>query len=202
MNKAELRKLYLEKRESLTLPEVASMSSSISEHFFREIDPLTVTSVHTFIRMKRSNEVDTSSIYYKLWSSHPWIRTFAPRTNRQEGRLENVEFSPGTELIEDKWGIREPVGEDTDAELMDVVVVPLLCFDESGQRVGYGKGYYDEFLSRCRADCVTAGVSFFPPVERINDLHDGDVPLDVCITPNRIYRFATRTDGMHLEAGS
>lgn len=191
MNKAELRKIYLEKRESLSLPEVASMSAEISEQFFREVDPLKITSVHTFIRMKRSNEVDTSSIYYKLWSSHPWVRTFAPRTNKQAGRLENVEFTPATELVEDKWGIREPVGDDTEAELMDVIVVPLLCFDGSGHRVGYGKGYYDEFLSRCRPDCIKAGVSFFPPTEAIDGLHDGDVPLDLCITPRRVYRFGS-----------
>lgn len=190
MNKAELRKLYLEKRESLSIREVVAMSASIAERFFREVDPLTVTAVHTFIRMKRSNEVDTSNIYYKLWSSHPWIRTFAPRTNREAGQLENVEFSPATELVENKWGIREPVGEATDAELMDAVVVPLLCFDGSGHRVGYGKGYYDEFLSRCRPECKKVGVSFFPPVESIDDLHAGDIPLDLCITPGRVYHFS------------
>ncbi len=170
------------------------MSASISEHFFREVDPLTVTSVHTFIRIKKLNEVDTSNIYYKLWSSHPWVRTFAPRTDRLTGRLDNVEFYPTTELVENEWGIREPIGEDTDPELMDVVVVPLLCFDESGHRVGYGKGFYDEFLSRCRPDCIKVGVNFFPPVERIDDLHDGDIPLDLCITPERAYRFDARTD--------
>lgn len=195
MTKSEIRKVYLEKRRSLTLPEVASMSAAISEQFFREIDPLTVTAVHTFIRIKKFNEVDTSSIYYKLWSSHPWIRTFAPRTDRVAGRLENVEFSPATELIENRWGIREPVGEDTDPQKIDVAVVPLLCFDESGYRVGYGKGYYDEFLSRCRPDCLKVGVSFFPPVEDIDDLHGGDVPLDLCATPGRMYDFRTTCSG-------
>jgi 5-formyltetrahydrofolate cyclo-ligase len=123
------------------------------------------------------------------------VRTFAPRTNRQLGRLENIEFSPATELVENNWGIREPVGEDTDPELMDVVVVPLLCFDGAGHRVGYGKGYYDEFLSRCQPDCRKAGVSFFPPVKQIDDLHDRDIQLDLCITPGRVYHFNERADG-------
>lgn len=200
MTKAELRKQYLERRSSLSLAEIASMSASISEQFFREVDPLTITSVHTFIRIKKLNEVDTSSIYYKIWSSHPWIRTFAPRTNRAAGRLENVEFYPAAELIENKWGIREPAGKDTDPELLDVVVVPLLCFDESGYRVGYGKGYYDEFLARCRPDCIKAGVSFFPPVARIDDLHEADIPLDLCLTPSRVYRFGRHSRPMQQPA--
>jgi 5-formyltetrahydrofolate cyclo-ligase len=189
MTKAGLRKFYMEKRGSLSPAEAASMSAAIAGLFFRTIDPLSITALHTFIRARRLNEVDTSNIYYKLWKSHPWVRTFAPRMDRENVRLANVEFSPATELVEDKWGIREPVGKDTDAELMDVVVVPLVCFDRTGHRVGYGKGYYDEFLRRCRPDCVKAGVSFFPPVEGIDDLHEMDVPLDVCITPGEVYNF-------------
>jgi 5-formyltetrahydrofolate cyclo-ligase len=197
MTKSELRKEYLEKRRLLPLTEAASMSAAISEHFFREFHPMMVTAVHTFIRIKKLNEVDTSNIYFKLWRDHPWIRTFAPRTDPQKGTLENVEFHSGTELAENVWGIREPAGDETDPEVLDLAIVPMLCFDRTGHRVGYGKGYYDEFLRRCRPDCVKAGVSFFPPVERIDDVHDGDMPLDVCITPARVHRFGVDPgDGM------
>lgn len=197
MKKSELRKVFLEKRESLPLSEAASMSAAISELFFREFHPMMVTAVHTFIRIKKLNEVDTSNIYFKLWRDHQWVRTFAPRTDALTGRLENVEFYSGTELVENKWGIREPVGEETDPEVLDLAIIPMLCFDRAGHRVGYGKGYYDEFLSRCRPDCVKAGVSFFPPVELIDDFHDADMPLDLCITPARVYRFGVELgDGM------
>ena len=196
MTKAELRKQYLEKRRSLSLTEAASMSAEISDLFFREFHPLMVTAIHTFIRIKKFNEVDTSNIYFKLWRDHPWIRTFAPRTDADNTRLENVEFHTGIELVENNWGIREPAGEETDPEAIDIAIVPLLCFDESGNRVGYGKGYYDEFLSRCRPDCIKAGVSFFPPVERIDGLHENDVPLDLCITPRQVYRFNSRPSGI------
>ena len=49
-------------------------------------------------------------------------------------------------------------------------------------RVGYGKGYYDQFLKQCRSDCLKIGLSYFELVERIDDVHAGDVRLDFVIT--------------------
>jgi 5-formyltetrahydrofolate cyclo-ligase len=72
---------------------------------------------------------------------------------------------------------------------IDLVIVPLLAFDEKGIRVGYGKGYYDRYLKDCREDCLKVGFSYFEAVERIEDADEFDVPLDFCITPNRIYVF-------------
>jgi len=59
----------------------------------------------------------------------------------------------------------------------------------SGDRVGYGRGFYDRFLARCRTDCAKVGLSFFSPIEQIDDAHDGDIKLDRCIATERIYEF-------------
>ena len=166
------------------------MSRKIAERFFAEIDLAGVKTIHTFLRIKRFNEPDTSSIYYRLWHDRLDITTCAPVTDTLTGELESFVFDAETELVENEWGIREPqTTEKVDPEKIDLVIVPLLCFDESGFRVGYGKGYYDRFLSRCRSDCVKVGISFFPPVSVIDDVHGGDVPIDTCITPERAYRF-------------
>ena len=69
------------------------------------------------------------------------------------------------------------------------MIVPLLCFDARGHRVGYGKGYYDRFLQKCRPDCIKAGLSFFPPVKKIDDIHVADVQLDLVVTPNETFYF-------------
>ena len=61
---------------------------------------------------------------------------------------------------------------------IDMVLVPGLCFDGDGHRVGYGKGFYDRFLKTCRPDCIKIGLSYFEPVESIDDVHEGDVRLD------------------------
>jgi 5-formyltetrahydrofolate cyclo-ligase len=67
--------------------------------------------------------------------------------------------------------------------------MPLLAFDSKGDRVGYGKGYYDRFLAACRKDVLKIGLSYFPPVSSIDDIEIFDKKLDFCITPERVYAF-------------
>lgn len=192
MTKSELRKAYLEKRRSLSPAEVAAISSRIAERFFAEIDLADVRVLHTFIRIPKFNEFDTSIIYFRILHDRFDITTCSPRINRETDELESFAFDQDTELVESSWGIREPAGvEPVGPEEIDLVVVPLLCFDETGHRVGYGKGYYDRFLARCRPDCLKVGVSLFPPVDAIEYIHSADVPLDICITPDRTYRFSS-----------
>jgi 5-formyltetrahydrofolate cyclo-ligase len=180
MMKADLRRRSLEARSNLTPAEVGASSGLIAERFFNEVGVEGVRSVHTFIRIPKFNEVDTSMIYFRLWRDHPEIMTSAPRL--ESGELSAVPFGPETEMIESSWGIREPAGDAIDPAEIDLVVVPLLCFDRALHRVGYGKGYYDRFLARCRPDCRKVGVSLFPPVESIDDIHDGDIALDLVVT--------------------
>jgi 5-formyltetrahydrofolate cyclo-ligase len=68
------------------------------------------------------------------------------------------------------------------------VVVPLLSFDKRGHRVGYGKGFYDRFLSECSRDCIKIGLSFFAPVEVIDDVNRHDVTLDLFVMPSGSFR--------------
>ena len=110
--------------------------------------------------------------------------------NETTGEIDAIEYTSSTNLETNKWGINEPVdSEIVDPASIDLVIVPLLCFDKRGHRVGYGKGYYDQFLKKCRPDCIKAGVSLFPPVDQIDDVHDGDIPLDVCFSADETYRF-------------
>jgi 5-formyltetrahydrofolate cyclo-ligase len=68
-------------------------------------------------------------------------------------------------------------------------LVPLLAFDPKGYRVGFGRGYYDKYLSLCKPDVIKIGLSYFEPVEVIDDVQDFDVPLSYCITTDNVYAF-------------
>ncbi|MFT3743074.1 MAG: 5-formyltetrahydrofolate cyclo-ligase [Pyrinomonadaceae bacterium] len=188
MKKAELRKLYLEKRASLSGQNVAEMSGLIAEQFFENVDVAAVKMLHSFIPIRKFNEVDTELIVRRIWLEFPDIVTAAPRTDLDTGTFESVTFGPTTELVENSWGIREPPGGEqiTPVEIA-LVIVPLLCFDTNRHRVGYGKGMYDRFLATCRRDVLKVGVSLFQPVEPIEDRNLYDVPLDICITPLKTY---------------
>ena len=190
MTKAELRQLYLQKRRDLDTAEIAQRSKQISDRFFRDVDLDAATNLSTFIRIPKFNEVDTSTIYYRLWKDRPWIRTFAPKTNIESGELENLTLFPDTPLLENQWGVREPAsGDAIDPAALDLVIVPLLCADTSGHRVGYGKGIYDRFLAKCRPDCLKIGLNYFAPAEESIDAAMHDVRLDACVTPETTYRF-------------
>jgi 5-formyltetrahydrofolate cyclo-ligase len=87
-------------------------------------------------------------------------------------------------------GIPEPVqGELIPDEQIDLVFVPLLAFDKKGNRVGYGKGFYDRFLAQCRPNTQKMGLSFFCPIDEISDVDPWDVKLDSCICPDKIWTF-------------
>ena len=191
MMKSELRKIYLDERRSLSSFELGKCASEISEIFFASFDLSDVKYLHCFIPTEKFNEVDTASIFEKVWRDFPQITTVIPRVNFQTGDLENIVFHAGTELVENAWGFNEAASVETaEATKIDIVLVPLLCFDELGNRVGYGKGFYDRLLGRCRPDCRKVGLSYFPPVDRIDDVAGHDVPLDYCVTPTEIFSFA------------
>jgi 5-formyltetrahydrofolate cyclo-ligase len=73
---------------------------------------------------------------------------------------------------------------------LDVVFIPLLAFDEKGNRVGYGKGFYDRFLAKCRPETVKIGLSFFEATPEITDVSPDDIRLDWCVTPEKVYSFS------------
>jgi 5-formyltetrahydrofolate cyclo-ligase len=191
MIKSELRKIYLEKRATMSPAEIDVTSRAIAERFFKTVDLTGVKKLHTFIRVARTHELDTSRIYYRLWRDRAHIETYAPRIELGGTRMENVFFHAASDLVGNKWGIREPDGEQTaEPPEFDVVLVPLLAFDSLGHRVGYGKGYYDRFLAECRLDCLKVGLSAFASETRIDDVNDNDVKLDLCITPLETIRFS------------
>jgi 5-formyltetrahydrofolate cyclo-ligase len=190
MTKTELRALYIAKRQALTSVEHADLSAKIASLFFSNVDLSKIRTVNCFVSLKHKGEVETALIIERLWRDHPKIATDAPRINLSSGEIEAFQFDKSTTLIENRWRIPEPAGGDPiDPQELDLVIVPLLCFDETGYRVGYGRGYYDKFLVRCRPDCLKVGLSFFSPVDRISDTDDLDIPLDRCVTPEKVYDF-------------
>jgi len=98
-----------------------------------------------------------------------------------------------TSFAPNRWGIVEPVdGLFLLPEQLDLIMVPLLICDQKGYRVGYGKGYYDRYLSQVSPACLKVGFSYFEPIDQIDDLQDFDVPLDYVITPDRVYCFVEK----------
>lgn len=193
MLKAELRRIYLARQKSFSQIQRTRKSELIGEMFFANFDLSKINFLHCFLPIEKFNEIDTHIILQKIRLNFPHVQTLVPRVNFQINEIENLLFTHENELAPNLWQISEPTHDELiESGKIDAVLVPLVCFDERGFRVGYGKGFYDRLLKNCRRDCLKIGLSFFPPVEKIEDAQTFDVRLDYCITPEKIFGFAQK----------
>jgi len=191
MKKKQLREIYLAKRKSLKRGEQAAKNQAITEGFLKLFQASSLPYLHVFLPILKNNEIDTWPIIQAIWKNFPSTTVVTSVTDFETKTMRNYQLKPATQLITNRWGISEPSeAEPIDDLAIDWVIVPLLCFDERGFRVGYGGGFYDRFLQKCRSNVKKTGVSWFAPVQNIVDIDLYDVPLDDCITPTSTYVFA------------
>ena len=189
MTKQEIRTLFRQKRSELNDRQVEKMEDLLLIQTQKLALPL-IQCVHTYLAHDDHREPDTAHIIRYLQFRNPGVQVAVPRIDKESGHLISVFYEDQMPMEKNRWGIWEPVdGTLVPVERIDLVLVPLLAFDEEGQRVGYGKGYYDRFLATCRNDTISLGLSFFDPVQKISDTNAFDVPLTACVTPYRIYEF-------------
>ena len=184
-DKTFLRSHYKKKRLSLTKQEVDHLSQRVC----KQLDKLSIWRLkhyHIFISISKYNELDTSSIINKLKSEKKII--VVPKISNNE--LVHIAINDQTEFSINEYGIKEPNnGNHFIIKNLDLIFIPLLAFDLEGHRVGYGKGYYDRFLKLTNKSSLKIGLSFFDPINKIQDIDDNDVKLDYCITPTQIHKF-------------
>lgn len=183
MTKEELRKIYKEKRKSLSSGEKEQANNAVVEQLLKQIEPNSTVAV--FLPIKRHNELDITSI---LKLSHcKWV---VSKSDFESGEMQFYVYEGENQIEENEWGIPEPKsGQKVTPDEIDLIIIPMLACDANGHRVGYGKGFYDRFLPLCRQDCKKIGINFFAPVEQIEDSYIGDAEIDTLITPQKFYQF-------------
>lgn len=191
MIKSQLRKYYLSKRKAISAEEIIIKSQQITDLFFQNFDLLKVKNIHIFLPIIKHNEINTWLIIRMLQQKFPKIAILIPKIIPENFEIENFPFDE-KKLIVNPWGILEPLGENQDkieSKKIDLVIIPLLIFDKNGNRVGYGKGFYDRFLQQCNSKTLKIGVCLEEPIEMIEDVNEFDIKMDFCITPIKIYKF-------------
>lgn len=189
MTKQEARNIFKEKRSRLTTGEKNRFDDLILIHF-QQLPLPDLFYVHTYLAIKENNEIETDHLLHYLEFRNPGLKIVLPKMDHEKNELLHIEYDELVDVMKNEWGIHEPVNGNLISEKqIDLIFVPLLAFDEQGIRVGYGKGFYDKFLSRCRPDTIKVGLSYFDAVDTISDSEQFDIPLNYCITPQRIYEF-------------
>jgi len=187
MTKKELRVKYKTFRSQLSALEIEEKSLAIANQLL-QLPIWEHTYFHIFLPIVEHNEVDTEFILHLLSGKDKEIVV----SGSDFGTLKMTHYllTDNTKFRKNKYNIPEPVdGLEVPSNKIDVVFVPLLAFDKTGNRVGYGKGFYDNFLLECKTETVKIGLSFFEAEDLIEDAFDGDVKLDYCVTPNFVYSF-------------
>jgi 5-formyltetrahydrofolate cyclo-ligase len=189
LTKKDIRKEYLEKRLNLSDDTLALLNRQLLEQC-RLLDYSTFSLAHIFLPISDKKEADTYALAKWARTAYPSIQWVLSRSDMRSAEMEHFLWTPQTILVKNAYGIPEPAGGTKVATAdINLVFVPLLAFDTTGHRVGYGKGMYDRFLQQCSPDVTTIGLSLFGPVEAITDMNGKDVPLDMVVTPQTIYYF-------------
>lgn len=190
LTKNELRTNYLKKRYSLTESQIELLSKSIFENLKSNLDWSYIQNIHLFLPIKKKKEVNTKYLIDFLRKQNKKI--FVPKI--LGNNLLCQELSPNDILIENDWGVLELVKKDFIKQKdFDIIITPLLYCDKYGNRVGYGKGFYDRFFTKITPNSIKIGVNFFSPKELISDISKQDIPLDYLVTPFEFTSFTSKS---------
>ena len=186
--KSDLRSHYLKLRSKFTSEQIDDFSIEIVNRCL-ELNLWNKSVYHLFMASEQNKEIDTAHLLSVLQGKDKQI--VIPKI-LDDHVLEHYLLFDQTPLKMSHWGIPEPQsGIKINSNQIDVVFVPLLIFDLQGHRIGYGKGYYDRFLAKCRKETIKVGLSYFDPIEKIDDIQSHDIPIDFGITRDRIYEFSS-----------
>jgi 5-formyltetrahydrofolate cyclo-ligase len=187
MTKSELRKAYKLLRKKLSEEDIETNSLEIANQLLKL--PIWEQSFyHIFLTIEEQKEINTDYILSILSGKDKHI--VISKSDFKTFEMTHYLLSDNTKLKKNEWNIPEPInGIPISEEQIDVVFVPLLAFDKKGNRIGYGKGFYDKFLAQCKPNTIKIGLSFFPAEEGITDLYKDDISLDYCVTPKTVYSF-------------
>ena len=186
MLKAELRKKYMQKRKALSRDEAFLLSEKIFQNFIGYFKPNPGQKVHVFVPIDKFNEIDTQIFinYFLAQNIHVYVPKIVA------GKLINIEIFKDTVFETNAWGISEPVSnKDSGEEAFQYVITPLLYCDGKGNRVGYGKGFYDGLFQSISPDSKKIGINYFDPDDSVDDVWENDIPLDYLVTPTEVLSF-------------
>ena len=187
MTKKEARQKYKELRQQLSNEEIENKSLAIANQLLK-MDIWNKTYYHLFLPIEEQKEVNTEYILQILAGKDKEV--VVSKSDFKTTSMAHFLLTDNTTIKKNEYNIPEPInGLSVPTQMIDVIFVPLLAYDKKGNRVGYGKGFYDKFLSECHENTIKIGLSFFEPEEEIEDLYESDVQMNYCVLPSSHLKF-------------
>lgn len=174
--KQAIRQEMREKRKSLSPASYAKKCTEIQKNL--EALPQWKQAKTLLLYVSMDEEVDTRRLICDALEKNR--RVFVPKTNGDD--LVICPLHDWNELKSGNFGIMEPcniLGK-THPELIDLILVPGVAFDQKGHRLGFGRGFYDRLLKQTKGYKV--GLAFSEQMVPVLPIEEHDVPLDLIIT--------------------
>lgn len=183
MEKDKIRNLIKTTRDSLTNEEIQKLSLEITKQIIQLIKDHSINDY--FIYSSFNKEVNTSYLISYLLEKNKNI--YLPKI--QNNNLLAIKYDSNTEMNINKFGINEPEGTPSYIDNF-ICIIPLLAVDKNGNRIGYGKGYYDRFLKN--KNCLKIGICYDFQIITSIIPSKFDIPLDVIISEKQIINNLTK----------
>jgi 5-formyltetrahydrofolate cyclo-ligase len=185
--KKELRQRLRKILSGLPPDEIATRSLRAAHRLFEQ--RVYTKSEVLMVFLSLPTEIDTSPIVLRAWQDAK--RVLAPKVSWSQRRMLPVEIRSLTEdLVTSSMGVREPVsGVPFPIALIDLVIVPGLAFDEFGNRLGRGRGFYDRFLAHPDFQGIACAVALEEQVTTSVPVGPLDRHVDMLITDKKVRKF-------------
>lgn len=187
-----LRRNLMQQRQLLAVTSVNDLSQKIINRLVSLVPWGKVRCLHTYVPITEKNEVDTWPLLKYVWQNQPHIMTLVPVMHKQ--KMLNAAVNHKTRWRKNKFGIPEPVDVSVSVlfHQFDIIIMPTLGFDKTGNRLGYGQGHYDKFLAN-QPHATTIGLACADAEVKLSLLIEPhDIKLDYIITEAGVLEFRTR----------
>jgi 5-formyltetrahydrofolate cyclo-ligase len=180
-----MRKIMLEKRNSLSPADITTKSAAIQQRFAHSDEFNHSRMVASYYPV--GSEVRTQKIVNIALKSNRLVAL--PSTIGNHIKFYRIFLN--TDLTAGKFGIKEPSISSNScvSDEIDLLLVPGIVFDTNGYRIGYGYGYYDRFIARKKNSIVSVGLAYeFQVCEKVPRSHN-DQKINVLVTEERMLYF-------------
>ncbi|RPA64656.1 5-formyltetrahydrofolate cyclo-ligase [Shewanella frigidimarina] len=186
MSRENIRRHVRQERNSLSTEEQSQLALIASRHMLAEIQAQSAQ--HVALYFTHDGELATQKLIEALWDVD--VNLYLPRIHPfSKGNLLFVRYDRDSVMVNNQYGISEPqlnVQHVITVDNLDMIITPLVAFDEHGNRMGMGGGYYDRTLAQV-VDNKPLAVGFAHDCQQVSQVPTDfwDIPLPVIITPTR-----------------
>jgi len=198
LNKNLLRRKILTLRRAQSFLEIEKKSKEIERNLF--LFPLFKKAKVVLFYLALKDEVQTREMIKKSLKKGKIV--LVPFVNFKEREILPSELKDyDKELIRGKWNILKPAKDfyrPFSLNLIDLIIIPGIAFDRKGNRLGFGKGFYDRFLGKVSSNVNLISLAF--ELQLVEDIpaQSYDIPMDYIITEKEIINCLEEKNGKNI----